>query len=205
MKWVVSTQNRDKLREIRAALSDLPVTLVDLSQFPRIGAVEETGTSLQENALLKAETIHRFTGLPAIADDTGLEVDALDGAPGVYSARFAGQDATYAGNQQRLLEALKGVPADARTARFRTVAVLVDSGERIVAEGEIGGRIAASPRGANGFGYDPIFIPEGSDLTFGQMTSEAKQEISHRTQAFAALSARLVHRFPRTTDKETAA
>ena len=205
MKWVVSTQNRDKLREIRAALNDLPVTLVDLSQFPRIGAVEETGTSLQENAFLKAETIHRLTGLPAIADDTGLEVDALDGAPGVYSARFAGPDATYADNRRRLLDAFRGVPADARTARFRTVAVLVDDGEQVRAEGRIDGRIAARPRGTNGFGYDSVFVPEGYDLTFGQLTAEAKQKISHRTQAFAALRTRLVHHFPETTNKETAA
>ena len=123
MKWVVATRNQDKLQEIQAIFAGFPVTLLELKEFPHIGTIEETGTTLQENALLKAQTVHQASGYPAIADDTGLEVDALGGAPGIYAARFAGPQATYSQNQDQLLRLMKTTPTKNRTASFRACAV----------------------------------------------------------------------------------
>ena len=191
MKWVLATRNPDKLREIRALFSALPVELLNLADFPAAGLVEETGTSLQENALLKAQAAHRVTGLPALADDTGLEVDALGGAPGIHAARYAGPRATYRQNWQKLLQALEAVPEHQRTARFRTCAVYLDEGWEVAAEGVIEGVIATAPQGEQGFGYDPVFRPLGAAITFGAMTTEQKQHLSHRGRAFRALYSKL--------------
>lgn len=183
----MATRNKDKLKEIRTLLADIAVELIDLEDYPEIPPVEETGATLRENAFLKARTIYQRVQIPTVADDTGLEVDALDGAPGVYSARFAGADATYSENVRRLLSALEGLPPEQRSARFRTSAVYVDGDLEIEAEGTVEGTIALAPVGEQGFGYDPVFIPEGQPLTFGQMNAYQKDILSHRARSFAAL------------------
>lgn len=187
MKWLVATRNRDKYGEIQAIFADLPVKLLDLDDFPGIGPIEESGTTLRANALQKARSVHRETGLPVIADDTGLEVDALDGAPGVYSARFAGPQATYRQNVEKLLAVMKQVPDHQRTARFRTCAAYTDDTHELAAAGVVEGFITREPLGNNGFGYDPVFRSSGTEQTFGQMTAAQKHQISHRARAFRAL------------------
>jgi XTP/dITP diphosphohydrolase len=189
---VVASANPDKAAEIVAILSSVP----GLTLVPRptsVPDVEETGTTLLENARLKARALADATGSPSVADDTGLEVEALDGAPGVYSARFAGEHATYADNVAKLLEELAAVGAldpERRRARFRTVALVAypDGSERW-AEGEVAGTISASPRGDHGFGYDPIFVPDGGDgRTFAELTADEKHGTSHRGRAFRSLA-----------------
>lgn len=190
MRFVLASANKDKAAEIAAILDGF-----DLVPRPdNVPDVDETGDTLEENARLKAWALVNATGLAAVADDTGLEVDALDGAPGVYSARFAGEDATYADNVKKLWESLIG--AQTRTARFRTVAIAAfPDGAEVVAHGVVEGVIAADPVGTEGFGYDPLFIPEGSNgRTFAQMTRAEKQQISHRGRAFRALAAGLRNR-----------
>ena len=192
MKIVIATFNPHKVRELER-LIDLPgVTLVSLREFAGGEAPEENGSTLLENARIKARAAHALTGLTSIADDTGLEVDALDGRPGIYAARFAGPEATYADNVQRLLAELSGVEPARRTARFRTVcaAVLV-AGEELDAEGVLEGVITTTPRGANGFGYDPVFeIPE-IGRTLAELDGSEKDEISHRARAAMALVEKL--------------
>jgi XTP/dITP diphosphohydrolase len=188
--FVLATANPDKAAEIVAVLHDAGAP-VELAPRPETAdEVEETGATLEENARLKAAALCAATGLPAIADDTGLEVDALGGAPGVYSARFAGPDATYADNVARLLERLAGVEAPRRTARFATVAVARwPDGREVAAIGEVDGTIAETPRGTNGFGYDPLFVPtEGDGRTFAEMSTAEKHALSHRGRAFRTLA-----------------
>ncbi|MCU1458276.1 MAG: non-canonical purine pyrophosphatase, RdgB/HAM1 family [Actinomycetia bacterium] len=158
--------------------------------------VEETGSTLDENARIKARGWMRSTGLLAVADDTGLSVDALDGAPGVYSARYAGEDATYGDNVTKLLGALDGVPPGRRTARFETVALAVrPDGSELLARGSVEGTIAVEARGTSGFGYDPVFVPsEGDGRTFSQMDPAEKHALSHRGRAFRALATRFRQR-----------
>jgi XTP/dITP diphosphohydrolase len=192
---VVASANRDKAAEIAAILGTVP----GLTLLPRPGDVpdvEETGSTLVENARLKARALCRATGTASVADDTGLEVDALDGAPGVYSARFAGEGATYADNVAKMLAELERVGAttpDRRRARFRSVAfVAYPDGTELWVEGAVDGTVTPEPRGAGGFGYDPIFAPDGYDgRTFAEMTPEEKHAVSHRGRAFRALAERL--------------
>jgi XTP/dITP diphosphohydrolase len=155
--------------------------------------VDETADTLDGNARLKAAALCEATGEPAVADDTGLEVAALDGRPGVYSSRFAGPHASYADNVAKLLADLEGVPVERRAARFRTVALArFPDGREVSAEGVVDGHIATEPRGHEGFGYDPVFVPdEGDGRTFAQMTLAEKQAVSHRGRAFRALAERL--------------
>ncbi|MCB0710759.1 MAG: RdgB/HAM1 family non-canonical purine NTP pyrophosphatase [Ignavibacteriae bacterium] len=183
MNILLATNNQHKAEEIEAILSDLKgVSILTLSDHGQdIPEPVEDGTTLEANAWIKAKEIHDATGLPVLADDTGLEVDALDGAPGVYSARYAGDDATYNDNCNALLDAMKG--AASRTARFRTVICYVDSFRTLFAEGEVKGVITQEKRGEGGFGYDPIFRPEESEKTFAEMSSEEKNQISHRGRA----------------------
>lgn len=186
-RFVLATANPDKTREIQEILGD-GVDL--LARPPEVPDVDETGDTLEDNARLKARALVEATGVAAIADDTGLEVDALGGAPGVYSARYAGEGATYADNVAKLLDALAG--RSDRSARFRTVAIAMwPDGSEIVAEGSVEGTIAREASGNGGFGYDPIFVPAGAAMTFAEMTSEAKHAVSHRGRAFRALAARL--------------
>jgi XTP/dITP diphosphohydrolase len=185
----LATANPDKAREISDLLSSHQL----LPRPASVPEISETGTTLSENALLKARVLVAATGEPAVADDTGLEVDALDGAPGLYSARFAGEHASYADNVAKLLRALDGVPPGRRGARFRTVAVAAwPGGRHEEAEGIVAGTIALTPRGHGGFGYDPIFVPdEGDGRTFAEMTAGEKHAISHRGRAFISLATRL--------------
>jgi len=185
---VIATQNRDKARELSALLATLPVTCRGLWEWPDAPDVEETGQTLEANAMLKAESAARHTGLWAVADDTGLEVDALAGAPGVYSARFAGPGATYAGNRAKLLELLAGVSSRDRTARFRTAVALARPGEKtLVVEGAVEGLITEDERGELGFGYDAVFLHPGLGATFAEVTAEEKNAVSHRGRAAVAL------------------
>jgi XTP/dITP diphosphohydrolase len=166
---------------------------LDVELVPRpddVPDVDETGTTLEDNARLKAAALCAATGLPAVADDTGLEVDALGGAPGVHSARYAGDDATYADNVRKLLDALVGVDEPARTGRFRTVALARwPDGREVAAIGEVDGVIATEARGDGGFGYDPVFVPvEGDGRTFGEMSGAEKHSVSHRGRAFRTLA-----------------
>ena len=189
-RFVLATANPDKAAEIARILTDAG-TPVELTPRPAdLPDVEETGVTLEDNARLKAEALVRATGLPAIADDTGLEVDALGGAPGVYSARFAGPGATYADNCARLLERMAGVPDERRTARFVTVAIACwPDGREVAAFGSVEGRIAAAPRGEGGFGYDPVFAADEADgATFAELTAGQKHAISHRGRAFRTLA-----------------
>lgn len=186
-RLVIASKNPHKIAEIKDVLSRtrLDVTVVDDVEWPDVAETEDT---LEGNALLKAREVHHRTGLAVIADDTGLEVDALDGAPGALSARFAGEEATYADNVVKLLRVMDGVAA--RSARFRTVMVLIDdAGEELVVDGVMGGSIATEPRGENGFGYDPVFLV--GPRTFAEMTTAEKNSISHRAKALRALAAAL--------------
>ncbi len=187
LRLVLASANPDKSAEIASILRG-----VELVPRPAgVPDVDETGATLEENARLKARALVEATGEAALADDTGLEVEALGGAPGVRSARYAGPAATYADNVAKLLAALEGI--EDRRARFRTVAVACfpDGGE-VVAEGRVDGEIAATPKGNGGFGYDPLFAPEGGGgRTFAEMSLEEKNAISHRGKAFRALAAQL--------------
>jgi len=186
---VLATANPDKARELMALLDGFEVVL----RPEGLADVEETADTLEGNARLKAAAVMAATGTLAVADDTGLEVEALAGRPGVYAARYAGPGATYADNVAKLLEELADVPPVGRAARFRTVAVaLSPDGMEIVAEGWVQGTIAAAPSGDGGFGYDPVFVPDGDDgRTFAEMTPVEKAAISHRGRALRALAAQL--------------
>jgi XTP/dITP diphosphohydrolase len=192
-RLVLASANPDKVKEIVAVLSaSLPV---ELSPRPDgVPDVVEDADTLVGNARLKARALVEATGMAAVADDTGLEVDALDGAPGVYSARFAGEDATYADNVAKLLRDLEAQDGGGeRRARFKTVALVAfPDGSEVWAEGTLAGTIALEPRGANGFGYDPVFVPDGGDgRTFAEMPPAEKDAVSHRGRAFRALAAEL--------------
>jgi XTP/dITP diphosphohydrolase len=184
MQLVLATNNEDKIREIRHLLDDLPVTILTRDDFLDFPDIEETGTTLEQNALLKAGGIAQFTDLPALADDSGLEVDALDGAPGVYSSRYAGENVTYADNNRKLLRELQGVPQDKRTARFRCV-IAIDwaDGTTDTVDGVAEGIITEDVADGNGFGYDPIFYHTESGKRFSEMTLEEKNRVSHRGKA----------------------
>jgi XTP/dITP diphosphohydrolase len=191
LRLVLATANPDKAAEIQAILSSSGVEL--LPRPEDLADVEETGETLEENARLKARALVRATGLPAVADDTGLLVDALNGAPGVFSARYAGEGASYADNVVKLLAELVGVSPEARTARFETVALACwPDGREVVVRGAVDGVITGEARGTAGFGYDPVFVPtEGDGRTFAEMTPEEKQALSHRGRAFRALATKL--------------
>tara|TARA_Y100000310_G_scaffold87295_1_gene84110 strand:- start:169 stop:759 length:591 start_codon:yes stop_codon:yes gene_type:complete len=193
MKIVLATHNHDKEIELQHSLQGLGVEICSLSEYPDIGEIEETGTTLLENSLLKARTVYDRTGLPAIADDTGLEVDALDGAPGVYSARFAGADATYEDNVNKLLSVMEDVSDDMRSARFRTVISFVDEIQELWTEGFIEGRITEDPRGNMGFGYDPVFYVPRLEKTFAELSTADKNKISHRGLALQKLRKILIN------------
>jgi XTP/dITP diphosphohydrolase len=185
----IASRNAHKLREIGRICADWPVEwlTVDNHEGPWPD-VEETGSTYLENALLKARAGAAALGEPALADDSGIEVDALGGRPGPRSARFAGEDATDQQNLDELIRALKGVPGSGRTARYRCLAVLAFPGGReLHAEGICEGTLVGRPRGENGFGYDPIFVPEGWDRTMAELADEEKDRISHRGRAFRAL------------------
>ena len=182
-KLVLATHNLHKKMEMNSILSSLGILIVGLDQFPQIGDIEETGSTLLENAFIKARTVYEVTGLPSLADDTGLEVDSLDGAPGVYSARYAGKNPTYQENCSKLLLNLKGYPNEKRVASFKTVIAFVDGEIEYSTEGVVKGLIVEKHRGVDGFGYDPIFQPESQNLTYAEMDADEKNRISHRFKA----------------------
>lgn len=194
LRLVLATANKDKATEIAAIMgAELGDSLELVARPDDVADVEETGSTLEDNARLKARALLEATGLPAVADDTGLEVDALGGAPGVYSSRYSGEGASYAQNVAKLVAELSATGADGpeeRRARFRTVAVACFPGGReVVAHGVVEGTIAPAPRGAAGFGYDPVFVPDGGDgRTFAEMTPAEKHALSHRGRAFRALA-----------------
>lgn len=189
MDFVLATFNPGKSRELRSLLAAPGRTLHDLSEFPGATAPHETGDTLIENARLKARAAARLTALPSIADDTGLEVDALDGAPGPRAARFAGPDARAAENVTLLLERLRGVPRVRRGARFRTVCIACFPGGReLMSEGILEGVITEGPRGAGGFGYDPVFEVPELGRTLAELDEATKNAMSHRARAAAALA-----------------
>ena len=177
---VIATHNPDKKKEIMIALSELGVNILSLDSFPEIGEIEETGSTLLENSLIKARTVSAVTGKPAIADDTGLEVDALNGAPGIYSARYAGINVSYEDNVRKLLSEMSSFDSGSRTARFRTVVSFHSSNEELWTEGVIEGSITRNAIGKGGFGYDPVFRVRKTGKTFAEMTRQEKNRISHR-------------------------
>lgn len=186
MKYLLATFNPSKLKEIKSILPE-SIEIVCLGDIPGAEEPEENGDTLEANAQIKAEYGYRLTGLPTLSDDTGLLVEALNGQPGVYSARYAGEPSNSERNMQKLLEALQGI--DNRTAEFRTViALMQNDGNLIYFTGVLPGKIANAPEGTNGFGYDPIFIPEGEARTLGSFSSEEKNRISHRARALKKLS-----------------
>lgn len=181
---VIASRNEKKKRELLQVIGDLDLEVATLNEFPQAPEVEEDGMTFRENAVKKAREIADFTGRMTLADDSGLEVDALGGLPGVHSARFAGEPSNDERNNQKLLEMLEGVPAQERTARFRCViAIAFPDGRVETAEDTCEGRIGFTPRGQAGFGYDPLFIPDGYDLTFAELSPEVKNRISHRGKA----------------------
>lgn len=192
--FVVATFNPHKASELHALLGLPGLVLRAVSEWPGASSPDETGDTLLANARLKALAACALTGLPAIADDTGLEVDALGGAPGVYTARYAGEHASYADNVAKLLRELADVVPEQRTARFRTACVAVwPDGRECVAEGVVEGTIVTAPRGTNGFGYDPVFAPAVGTVerTFAEMLDTEKNTLSHRARAVHALAAQL--------------
>jgi XTP/dITP diphosphohydrolase len=185
----IASRNPGKIREILAICRDWPVTWVTAQDDPREWPqVEETGATYLENALLKAHAISEALSLPAVADDSGIEVDALGGAPGPLSARFAGPEATDRENLQKLIELIAPVPEAGRGARYRCLVALVGpGGGELWAEGVCEGTLVVNPRGEGGFGYDPIFVPSGFDRTMAELEAQEKDRISHRGRAFRAL------------------
>ena len=187
MTLVLATRNPGKISEIKALLPG--VRVAPAASFTGCPEPEETGRTFEENALIKARAVSLYTGKTALADDSGLEVDALDGAPGVHSARYAGRDPTDQDNIRRLLGALDGISDAERTARFRCVmAVVVPDGRTWTVEGACEGRILQAPRGDAGFGYDPLFVPEGYENTFAELDAGVKNRISHRALALQRIA-----------------
>ena len=189
---VIATRNRGKIRELQALLEDLGVELVSVAEMEGVPEVVEDGATFLENARKKAVEVARATGLPAIADDSGLEVDALQGRPGIYSARYAGQGASDRDNYMKLLKELEGVPEEKRTARFRCVMVAaLPDGTFIWTDGTCEGLIAEEPKGSQGFGYDPVFYLPDRGRTMAEISKEEKNAISHRGKAMRRLKEKL--------------
>jgi XTP/dITP diphosphohydrolase len=225
MKIVLATRNRDKAREILAMLQGLDLEVATLADFAGAPETIEDGETLEANAFKKAREARDHTGLSALADDTGLEVTALGGAPGVYAARYAGESATYADNCRKLLAALEGVPASKRRARFRTVMALalsasdasrlaaaaqdhpeialMGAGDRLLSEGILNGSIATAASGDHGFGYDPVFVDVSQNRTLAQMTLAEKNQSSHRYRALVEMREMLL-RFGLVREREGA-
>jgi len=181
---VISSRNKEKKRELKALLKDLKIKVLDLNDFPAAPRVEEKGKTFEENAVAKALKIAQYTKRLTIADDSGLEVDALGGRPGVYSARFAGNNADYDANNRKLLRLLKGFSESKRKARFICAVAIADKDGLVgVVRGECSGRITFEPKGRNGFGYDPVFFSPKYNETFAQLSSKEKNAVSHRGRA----------------------
>tara|TARA_S200000501_G_scaffold76036_1_gene67856 strand:+ start:205 stop:822 length:618 start_codon:yes stop_codon:yes gene_type:complete len=195
-KLILATHNDNKKFELVNLFSGSGISILGLDQFPSIGEIEETGKTLHENAYIKAQTVHKITGLPTLSDDTGLEVDLLNGAPGVFSARYAGLNSSYEENVQKLLSNLSQYQNEIeRTARFKTVISFVNNGQEFSEIGVIEGYITTDKIGEKGFGYDPIFKPMNSLKTFAQMSEIEKNKISHRRLAFDKIKDKIIKEF----------
>ena len=190
-KVIIATHNQDKYREINLLFSSMSLDIINLNSFPNIGEIPEDGLTLEENALIKARTVFSITGIPSIADDTGLEVDALNGAPGVYTARFAGEGCSYSDNIKKIIKDMESIPFDKRGAVFRTVMVYKSSNLELIAEGFVKGYISEKIKGVDGFGYDPVFYVQEKEKTFAEMSALEKNKISHRARAIIALKKKL--------------
>lgn len=192
-RLLLGSGNADKRRELQTLLLNSGWEVLSLSDFREIPEPVEDGDTFEGNALLKARYYSEQFELPCVADDSGIEVRALDGAPGVYSARYAGESCSYEDNNRKLLKELERLNAEDRAARFVCCAAFVDpvTGESFTETRVCAGSVATAPKGENGFGYDPLFIPDGENQTFGEISPERKHAISHRGQAFRALSERL--------------
>jgi XTP/dITP diphosphohydrolase len=193
-KIILATSNPHKIRELKSLLSELNVEITTVADLQDPPTLREDGSTFQENALQKARAVHAATGLPALADDSGLEVFYLNGRPGVVSARYAGKGANDERNNDKLLSEMRGVPPRRRRAQFRAVTAFVDGEREIVTEGVCAGKLGEMPRGTNGFGYDPIFIPDGFTRTYAELTAEEKNQISHRSKAIRLMVKKLLLR-----------
>ncbi|MEA3288204.1 MAG: RdgB/HAM1 family non-canonical purine NTP pyrophosphatase [Candidatus Marinimicrobia bacterium] len=191
MKLLLATQNKHKVDELTRLLEPYALKVVSLLDYPEIGEIIEDGSTLTANALIKARAGYAHCGLPTIADDTGLAVDALNGAPGVYAARYAGEHVTYDQNVQKMLDELQDIPADKRQAQFQTAAVFFDGEDTVTALGEVAGFITETRQGNSGFGYDPIFFVPEKQKTYAQMSLAEKNQLSHRQRAFEKLLKKL--------------
>lgn len=195
-KLILATNNKDKIFEISRILRGLDIEILSAGDFDDFPEVEETGETLVENATLKARSVYERYGLPCVADDTGLEVDYLDGRPGVISARFAGEGATYDDNNTKLLKLLDGVTSEKRSARFKTVIAFADfEGEIIAVEGVLEGFIGSERKGSYGFGYDPLFILPESGLHLAELPPDEKNKISHRARALEKIKPIIIEAF----------
>ena len=188
MEIILATHNLDKCKELKAAFINTNIKIYTLQDFPEIGEIIEDGSTLEENAFIKSKTVYNLTKIPTISDDTGLEVDALNGAPGVYSARYAGEECSYSDNVNKLLLDMQNVNQKYRTATFKTVVTYVSQDLELVAEGSVKGIITRKPYGKKGFGYDPIFYVLSQEKTFAEMNVNEKQKCSHRGNAIADLT-----------------
>ncbi|MDH3975464.1 MAG: XTP/dITP diphosphatase [Deltaproteobacteria bacterium] len=192
MDIILATKNKGKVRELERLLADLDINILPMTDFPEVGHIEESGETFEENALIKAREVAKITGHIAMADDSGLAVDALDGRPGVYSARYAGLGAGDEANNRKLIEDLKGVSGDKRSAAFICcMAVAGPSGKSMTAHGKCEGLIRDVPSGNGGFGYDPLFYVEDYRCTMAELSPDVKNQISHRGRAVAELKKRL--------------
>jgi len=204
VKLVLATHNKDKCAEMAAILGKFSIELLTLEAFPEIGEIIEDGNSLQENALIKARAVFNHTHIPSWADDTGLEVDALKGEPGIYSARYAGEFCTYSDNINKLIKNMEFIPEKQRTARFKTATAYISENMELVTEGVVEGLIAITSKGVGGFGYDPVFYIPEKGKTYSEMDMKEKNQISHRGKAIKnmiiLLQARLPHIFHQKED-----
>ena len=204
MKLVLATHNKDKCAEMATILSEYPIDCLTLEKFPEIGEIIEDGNSLEENALIKARAVFKQTHLPSWGDDTGLEVDALNGEPGIYSARYAGESCSYFDNVNKLIKNMQLIPKKQRTAQFKTAIAFVSENMELVSEGVVEGLITTVPKGVGGFGYDPVFYVPEKGKTYSEMNMKEKNQVSHRGKAInnmiILLQARLPHIFHQMED-----
>ena len=192
MELVIATHNKDKFKELFLGLKSLELKLHSLNDFPEIGEIIEDGDTLEENALIKARTVFKLTGLPSISDDTGLEVAVLNGQPGIYTARYAGENCSYSDNVNKMMDEMKLVPWESRNAEFKTYMAYVDKHVELTACGVVKGKIDKKIKNVGGFGYDPIFYVSEFKRTFSEMSIEQKNKISHRGKAIKAIKLKLI-------------
>jgi len=209
MKIIIATHNNDKLKELLKAFTHhfRDIKLLTLNDFPDIGEIVENGRTLEENALIKAKEVFHITGIPTLSDDTGLEVDALNAAPGIYTARYAGESCSYYDNVKKLLDDMQTIPIPNRTAKFKTVIAYIDEEFQITAEGIADGSISRSSTGDFGFGYDPIFFIPEANKTFAEMKIDEKEIYSHRGKAIRSIMDTLIphlEKISKITKKEIA-